>query len=211
MDVIAEIIEKRHSAVLVLDNGERFWLTWTQMQERNAFAVGQEIDADELREWLLPRQYSMALHDAVALLSQRNHAAGEIRQKLKRKLFMDDTIEMVLYKLEKERLLDDAAFAREWAAARARSQIGRARIRQELHMKGVSADIVQEALDELDEEESGDAATALAKKLLQRYSREEDTRKRMQKLLAAMARRGYGYSDSKRAIETALQEIEAFE
>ena len=63
-------------------------------------------------------------------------------------------------------------------------------------------------LDEVDEDESDEAAAALARKLLKRYSSEADERKAMQKLLAAMARRGYGYEASKRAVETALEQMD---
>lgn len=208
LDVVKEINEKRHSAVVVMESGEQFWLTWTQLQEREAFAVGMEVDTDELRQWLLPRQYPMALNDAVALLAQRARASGEIRQKLRRKLYMEDTIEMVIYKLEKERLMDDEAFARDWAASRARCQIGRSRIVRELRMKGISQEMAENALAELDEEEGDEAAVALAQKLLRRYSGEADERKAMQKLLAAMARRGYGYEESRQAIETAVEQID---
>lgn len=206
LDTVREINEKRRSFVVVMESGEQFWLTWTQWQEHEPFAVGQEVDTDALREWLLPRQYPMALNDAVALLAQRAQASGEIRQKLQRKLYMEDTIEMVLYKLEKERLLDDEAFARDWAASRARSQVGRSRILRELRMKGIPQQMAENALEEVDEEESDEAAVTLARKLLKRYSREADERKAMQKLLMAMARRGYGYEESKQAVETALQE-----
>lgn len=208
LDVVKEINEKRHSAVIVMESGEQFWMTWTQLQEHEPFAVGQEVDADELRQWLLPRQYPMALNDAVALLAQRARASGEIRQKLRRKLYMEDTIEMVLYKLEKERLMDDESFARDWAASRARSQIGRSRIMRELRMKGIPQDMAENALEELDEQEEDGAAAALAGKLLRRYSSEADERKAMQKLLAAMARRGYGYDESRQAIETAIRQMD---
>lgn len=208
LDVVKEINEKRHSAVVVMESGEQFWLTWTQLQEHEPFGVGLEVDTDELRQWLLPRQYPMALNDAVALLAQRARASGEIRQKLRRKLYMEDTIEMVLYKLEKERLMDDEAFARDWAASRARCQIGRSRIMRELRMKGISQEMAEAALDEVDEEESDEAAVTLARKLLKRYSSEADERKAMQKMLAAMARRGYGYEESRQAIETAIEQMD---
>lgn len=208
LDVVKEINEKRHSAVIVMESGEQFWLTWTQLQEREAFAVGMEVDTDELRQWLLPRQYPMALNDAVGLLAQRARASGEIRQKLRRKLYMEDTIEMVIYKLEKERLMDDEGFARDWAASRARCQIGRSRIMRELRMKGIPQEMAENALAELDEEEGDEAAVALARKLLRRYSGETDERKSMQKMLAAMARRGYGYEDSREAIERAIRSNE---
>lgn len=208
LDVVREIIEKRRSSVIVMESGEKYWLTWTQLQEHEPFAEGMEVDTDALKEWLLPRQYPMALNDAVALLAQRAHASGEIASKLRRKLYMEDTIEMVLYKLQKERFLDDAAFARDWAASRARGQMGRTRILQELRMKGIPAEMAQNALEELDEEEKDDAARALARKLLRRYAGEADERKAMQKMLAAMARRGYGYEDSRTAIEHAIAEMD---
>ena len=208
MEQVREIIEKKRSFVLVMESGEKFWITRSQLHEREPVVQGQELDTDELRQWLLPRQYPMALNDAVALLAQRAQASGEIAQKLRRRMYMEDTIEMVLYKLEKERLLDDEAFAREWAASRARSQVGRTRIRQELRMKGISPEMAEIALEELDEEDSDTAAVALAKKLLKRYDREDDERKAMQKLLAAMARRGYGYEESRQAVEKALEEQE---
>ena len=104
--------------------------------------------------------------------------------------------------------MDDEAFARDWAASRARCQIGRSRILRELRRKGISQEMAERALTELDEEEGDEAAVALAHKLLRRYSGEADERKGMQKLLAAMARRGYGYDDSRRAIETAIEMME---
>ena len=205
-EIVREIEEKKRSSVIVMESGERFWMTKSQLREREPIEIGQELDVEELRQWLLPRQYPMALNNAVELLAQRAHASGEIAQKLRRRLFMEDTIEMVLYKLEKERLLDDEAFARDWAASRARSQIGRSRIKQELRMKGISAEMAEIALEELDEEEGDEAAVALARKLLKRYSREADERKAMQKLFMAMARRGYGYEESKQAVEKAIEE-----
>ena len=205
-EIVREIEEKKRSSVIVMESGERFWMTKSQLRERDPIEIGQELDVEELRQWLLPRQYPMALNNAVELLAQRAHASGEIAQKLRRRLFMEDTIEMVLYKLEKERLLDDEAFALDWAASRARSQIGRSRIKQELRMKGISAEMAEIALEELDEEEGDEAAVALARKLLKRYSREADERKAMQKLLMAMARRGYGYEESKQAMEKAIEE-----
>ena len=171
-DIVKEITEKKRSSVIIMDNGEQFWITRSQLQDYGSIEVGQELDTDALREWLLPRQYPMALNNAVELLAQRAQASGEIAQKLRRRLYMEDTIEMVLYKLEKERLLDDEAFAREWAASRARSQVGKGRIRQELRMKGIPAEMADLALEELAEEESDEAAAALARKLLRRYGQE---------------------------------------
>ena len=165
-------------------------------------------DLDVLKQWLLPRQYPQALAGAVRLLAARARSTGEIRQKLEAYGYMDDTVDMVLYKLEKEGLLDDGAFACEWAAARARHQIGRGRILRELVHKGVSREVAEHAVDALDREEGDAAALALAQKLLRRYAGEPDAKKAMAKLMAAMARRGYDFESARRAVEQALEEAQ---
>ena len=205
LDTVREINEKRRSSVIVMESGETFWLTWTQLQEHEPFAVGQEVDTDALREWLLPRQYPMALNDAVALLAQRAQASGEIRQKLKRKLYMEDTVEMVLYKLEREGLLNDADFAQQWVEARSTRKLGRSRIAQELRRKGVSADEAEAALDTLDDDEQLAGAIALAEKAAARIKPGEDPRKAMSRIHAMLARRGYGWDVAKEAVSRAMQ------
>ena len=176
--------------------------------ERSPLQPGDVEDLDGLKQWLLPRQYPQALAGAVRLLAARARSTGEIRQKLEAYGYMDDTVDMVLYKLEKEGLLDDGAFACEWAAARARHQIGRGRILRELVHKGVSRDVAERAVDALDREEGDAAALALAQKLLRRYAGEPDAKKAMAKLMAAMARRGYDFESARRAVEQALEEAQ---
>ena len=202
-DVVAAVEESRRGAWAVFEGGERLWFGRAAWRER-PLSPGDEEDLDELRQWLLPRQYRAALEGAVRLLAARARSEEEIRRRLSAAGYMDDTVDMVLFKLEKEGLVDDEAFAREWAAARARGGIGRERIMRELLQKGVSRELAAQAVEALDGDESGDAAADLARKLLRRYAGEADAKKAMGKLLAAMARRGYGYDEARRAVERAL-------
>lgn len=202
-DVVTAVERKGRSVLMTINNEVQLLIARDLWAER-PFSEGEELDLEEYSRWLLPRQYPAALNKAVALLAQRAHAGGEIRQKLERAYYLEDTIDMVLYKLEKERLLNDEAFAREYAASCARRQMGRSRIRMELTRKGLPRELVDRALEELCEEEADEAAVLLARKLLRRH-RGEDARREMQKVLAAMARRGYSYEDSRTAIEAAIR------
>ncbi len=205
---VCEITESGRGTLIAFESGETLWLSRDSWREHPTILVDSEEDLDELKSWLLPRQYPEALEYAVSLLAMRARSSGEIRQKLKARRYMEDTVEMVLYKLEKERLLDDEAFAREWAASRARGQMGKSRIMRELRYKGISRETCEQVLEALDREEGDAAAQELAMKLLRRYEKETDKRKAMGKLLAAMARRGYGYDDTRRAVEAALARTE---
>ncbi|MBR2925692.1 MAG: regulatory protein RecX [Clostridia bacterium] len=203
-DVVTAIERSGRHNVLVTINEEIQLMLSRDIWAERPLSEGEELDFAEFSQWLLPRQYPEALNKAVVLLAQRARSGGEIRQKLERAHYLEDTIDMVLYKLEKERLLDDEAFAREFAASCARRQMGKSRIRMELVRKGLPRELIDRTMEELPQEEADDAAIRLAQKLLRRHNG-EDTRKEMQKVLAAMARRGYSYEDSKEAIEAALQ------
>lgn len=205
MDVVAAVEESRRGALVRFESGEKLWFGRAAWLEHTSLQPGDTEDLEALKQWLLPRQYPQALGGAVRLLAARARSTGEIRQKLTAYGYMDDTVDMVLYKLEKEGLVDDEAFAREWAAARMRHQMGRSRILRELMQKGVSRDTAERAVAELDEEEGDAAAVALAQKLLRRYADEADAKKAMAKLMAAMARRGYDFEHARRAVEEALK------
>ena len=206
-DLITAVERSKKGAVVTLNGEEKIFVSRALLFERE-FTEGQSLRRDELARWLLPRQYPEALNLAVSLLAQRAHSSGEIEKKLRDRFYLPETVEMVLYKLEKEHFLNDEAFAMEYAAALSRRQTGRARIAQDLRRKGIDPALIQRALEALDEEEADDAAFTLARKLLKRYEREADPRKAMQKLLMAMARRGYGFEEARAAAERALQELE---
>lgn len=193
----------RHSMLVTINEDVQLLLTRDIWAER-PLSEGEELDFEEFSRWLLPRQYPAALNKAVAMLAQRAHAGGEIRRKLERVHYLEDTIDMVLYKLEKERLLNDETFAREYAASCARRQMGKSRIRMELSRKGLPRELIDRAMEALSSEEGDEAAVRLAQKLLRRHNG-EDARREMQKVLAAMARRGYSYEDSRNAIEAAIR------
>ena len=203
-DVVTALERSGRHSMLVTINEEIRVLMSRDIWAERPLSEGEELDFAEFSQWLLPRQYPEALNRAVALLAQRARSGGEIRQKLEKACYLEDTIDMVLYKLEKERLLDDVAFARDFAASCARRQMGKTRIRLELARKGLDRELIDRTMEALPQEDGDEAAVRLAQKLLRRHNG-EDARKEMQKVLAAMARRGYSYEDSRQAIEAAIR------
>ena len=214
-DLITNIAWEKGTAKITINEEETLRFSRDDFSER-PLAVGESVDLTELREWLLPRQYQAALHKAVAFLAIRNHSTLEVKQKLKARRYMESTIEMVLYKLAQENILDDEAFARNWIRERMHRQYGKMRIAQELHEKGISREIAARAFEELAEEmgentgEEDDTDTpihALARTLLWRVRNEADERKAVDKVLAAMARRGFFYQEARAAVEAVRAEM----
>lgn len=207
-DVITDVSLSKKGALVTVNHGEEVLYISREYWQERSFAQGQETDLEEVRQWLLPRQYPEALNYAVSLLALRARSSGEIRQKLLARHYMEDTADMVLFRLEKERFVNDEAFARDYAAQLSRRRLGKNRILQELRQKGIPAAMAEEALGELDQEEAMEGAVQLAVKLMPKYAREADARKGMQKWMAAMLRRGYSFEESKAAIEEALAQAQ---
>ena len=205
-DIITEVSREKSRFRVAVNGEEVLWFPKDAFWERSV-AVDEAVDIEELKEWLLPRQYPEALNRAVGLLAVRSRSSLEVQQKLEAKGYMGRVIELVLYKLTKERFLDDRAFAREWAAARVERQLGKRRIVQELRQKGIGRELAEQALEKLEaESDMEEPARRLAAKLIKRVQKEPDERKGMQKVMAAMARRGFSYEESRHAVEAALAE-----
>lgn len=202
-DIVTGVMEEK-SRVRIQVNGERvFWLSAAAYGEK-PLVLNEAIDLPAFEEWLLPKQYPEALSKAVSFLALRARSRREVEQKLQSRGYMDRTVELVLFKLEKEKLLDDEAFARDWAVARTHRQLGKARILQELRQKGIPRALAEKACADLPGEEQEEQAARLADKLLRRYGGEPEDAKTIQKILAALGRRGFSYEEASDALQAAI-------
>lgn len=201
-DMVTELREIHGGYRVTVNSSENFRLSPAEYRDF-PLKDGEELDWEAYRNALLLRQYPEALNRTVAFLAARAHSRHEVEQKLALKGYLSDTVEMVVYKLEKEGLLDDAAFATAWVEGRASRGLGKARLLQELRMKGVEDGIAKAAVAELDVETQDTQALILAAKVLKRYGN-LDSREAMQKAVGAMLRRGYNYGEASHALQSAI-------
>ena len=205
MDVITAIRRERGKMRITINDATEVLVPLLLFRER-PLSEGQPLNLEEYDQWLMVRQYRHALDKAVAALAARACSRKEIEGKLLRIGYRPCTVEMVLYKLEREHLLDDADFARQWVEARCK-KLGRRSIAQELRQKGISAEQTDEALKQVDEEEQLACAASLASKALGRAKSGEDPRKTAQRIIAAIVRRGYGYDVARKALQQVMDSI----
>ena len=206
MEVI-EAIRRERGKVRITVGSEEVLVPLALFRER-PLEEGQPLDLEEYDNWLMVRQYRHALDRAVGYLAARAHSCREIEQKLTRIGYRPCTVEMVIYKLQKENLLDDADFARQWVEARSGHSLGRQRIVLELRRKGISAAEAEAALENIDDEDQLAGAVRLVEKNLHRAKPGEDPRKTAQRITAMLARRGYGWDIAREAISHVMQDME---
>lgn len=205
MDVITAIRKERGRYRVTLNESEDVMVPVSLMRER-PLKEGQALDLEEYDNWLMVRQYRFALDRAVGYLAARARSKREIEMKLLQAGYRPCTVEMVIYKLERENLLDDADFARQWVESRQHHKLGRSRIAQELRRKGVSQEEAEDALSIIEDEDQLSGAVALAEKAAARIKPGEDMRKAASRIAGMLARRGYSWDIAKEAIRQALSD-----
>ncbi len=146
---------------------------------------------------------STALDVALRALALRARSEKEIVEKLSQKGFDEREIAQAMAKLAEHALVDDKAFAGQWASYRVRRGMGPYRIAQELRQKGVDRETSDDALANLNEDSMLESARELAEKHLRRGG--NNARQRAQ---AALMRRGFGFDVIRRALDSAAQAIE---
>ena len=148
-------------------------------------------------------QLSAAQTIALNALAPRAKSRGELASHLKRRGIEEDVAVEVLDRLEKSGLVNDLEFARAWASSRMRAKnLSKRVIANELREKGVTADLIAIALDEIDSDLEYRAALELGMRKARSLARfDEDVRER--RLVSALQRKGFNFS----VISAVLKEI----
>lgn len=156
-----------------------------------------------------------ALDKAMDLLSLRDHAAGELYQKLCRK-FDAPTAAWAVARTGELGLLNDENVARRRAAELYRKHKSRREILQDLYVKGIDRDAAAAAVEALydelaqgeDEQASESPELAAARALLRRHYAAKLAAGKRDQVAAALARRGYPHSVIKAALEAEMEQEE---
>lgn len=148
---------------------------------------------------------SKAFERSLRYLASRPRTVQEIRRKLKEKDTPEDAIDAVIERLEKFGYVNDAEFARLWIRDRSEfSPRGPMALRSELRSKGISQNIIDEALNDLGTTEL--AMQAARKKLRSLRGLDQFTFRK--KLSGFLGRRGFRYDTIREVIDTLIDELE---
>ncbi len=153
--------------------------------------VGQEINEDKINSLQAENAREHAYQQAALFLSYRARSESEIRQNLRKHAIPEGVIEQTLERLRTERLADDEQFARAWVENRNtfRPRSRRA-LALELRQKGLSDEVAQSALTNIDDEALAYEAGLKKARRLESFEWDEFRRK----LSDFLARRGFSYS-----------------
>jgi regulatory protein len=124
-------------------------------------------------------------------LTGRARTRRELADKLRSRNVPDEVATRLLDRFTEVGLIDDAAFARLWVESRQSSRgLAKRALSDELRRKGVDAEIVREAVDEVDPADEEAAARRLVRKKLPSL-RKVDSTTATRRLVGMLARKGY--------------------
>lgn len=153
-------------------------------------------------------QLEVARKIALDLLAVRQRSEHELRVAMAKRKVPDDVADELVERFTEVGLLDDATFAAALTTTRSTlSQRGRARIRQELQLKGVDREVADAALAEIDPEAEREAALAVARKRMRTLAGLEPHVAR-RRLAGVLARRGFSGSLVSSVVQQVLGEVD---
>lgn len=165
-------------------------------------STGQVLSGDAIETLKREDQDERAYDAAVRFLGYRARSVKEMRIYLREKKYPKPCRERVVARLKDQTYLDDKEFTRLWIENRKRlNPKGTWMLKQELLQKGVSEDLVDEALSDYDEETY--AARALIPKLRQWKKADFDTLKK--KVYNFLSQRGFSYETTREITERVVE------
>jgi regulatory protein len=168
--------------------------------------VGQELSEAQLEQLRSDEALQQAIDRALNYLSFRPRSQREVRDYLKRKNTPPELIDAALARLEHLDLVNDRNFASFWLETREQfSPKGARALKNELRVKGVEREIVEEIVDdEQDEERAQRAAEKKAYSLLRQPG--IDFAAFQRRLGSFLQRRGFGYDVTSRIVKQLWEE-----
>lgn len=173
----------------VITTDINFWLD-------NFIADGTEISEGEWQELVSGINYKKALNKCASLLSRREHSVKELKLKLL-KTVDEVSAQRAIDRYIEAGYLDDEHFCQSLVDYLFNTKhYSSNHIRQECFKRGVSAEIVNNIMSDLDL----DNLSTIVELLQTKYSARLEQENGKEKVIAALMRKGFSYSDIKSAL-----------
>ncbi len=194
---ITDIKKERKMLSAVYVDGE-FWAKIdNEILAQNKIKVGASLDETQLEQLKYDSEYKRAKEKSLYVLSFRDHSKKDLFNKLK-KDYSTTVAQDAAARMEELGLINDENFARKFARELLLTKrFSKRRAEIELAQKGISREVICEALDSVDYDPV-EQIKILLKKKYKTASTDEKVKKRA---VAFLQRYGYSWDEIRRAID----------
>ena len=209
MPVITKLERQKHNdtRVSVFVDGEYSFSLSDELIIEYKVAVGKDVTVLPLKEMAEEDEFKRAMACAFKHMSLSEKSEKQLREHLEKKEFSEKIIEKTVARLKELNYIDDLSYAR--AFVEHTSASGKKAILYKLKSKGISEEIINEALEDVSDESQLENAVELLKKQMPRYEKYDNYEKK-RRLNGFLARKGYDWDIISEAIDRVFSENEDF-
>lgn len=165
---------------------------------------GEAVTEDQIETILSEIVLKRAKRKAMSLLQSMDRTESELRDRLLRQDFPEETVDQAVRYVKSFGYVDDRRYAESFILSR-KGRKSRREIYAELSRKKIDGEIVDEMMERCYEEsDSGEALRHLLRK--KHYDPSRASVEEKQKLYAYLARKGFSYGEIKKALNLEFPE-----
>lgn len=194
--------DKLHLKKISLSNGEEVLID-NDICGEHCLKKGDDLTDEKLNALIFQSQYVRAKSRAVWYLDRKDRTSKDLYNKLCQAGFDKKASAKVIARLQEVGLIDDRRFAENYATRLMESNISKREALQKMLQKGVPYDMAKEVLSETEADENEQIEVLINKKYRSRLMTENG----VQKVYAALIRKGFSYE----AVKAALKNYTEFE
>ncbi len=209
MSSITEIsVQKKNKnrCNIYIDNIFAFGVSNELIYKEN-LKVGMIIDEEKLKKIAYEENLINCKETALKIIERSYKTKKEMEKRLLEKGYNLEEINETLKFLERYNFINDESYTKAFIKNKTKTQ-GKQKIKYALKNKGVSEEIIEEELSNLDMKKEKEKANILA---LKKYNilikRENDKYKIKEKIIRFLISRGYNYEVAKDAVKEMLESI----
>ena len=195
---ITDISVTKRGRYAIFVNDEFMFSIDEETLVRRKIKIDDLVEPSDIYELQSESDYRKAREKALTYLGIRAYAKEELYRKLCIK-YDEETSQKAVLDMDRMGYLDDERFARTRVAELNRKGKSKKIIEMKLFQSGVSRDVTAKVLEDLPDDE-GEKLDKVIEKSYKNKLRENDK----DKVIAALLRRGFSYTDVKDAIEKYL-------
>ena len=190
-----KVLQKDKNRVSLSLDGQYFCTLSLETAIKNNLKPNLFIDEANLQDMIQESEIKIAWEKALKLVSTRYKTQKEVYVYLQEKGFLPAVIFSVIEKLNEYHFIDDKRYAESYVSHKIKKD-GPKKIKQQLLLKGVSEDIIDEVLLNCDNQD--DVILTLVEKYMKN---KEKTKENYIKMFRYMQSKGFDYEQVKNVIK----------
>ena len=199
-----EVQKRNKERVNVYIDNVYTFSAYSELIYKENLKVNSEVDEEKLLRIAQKENVSKCKETALRIIERSYKTEKEMQNKLIEKGYDSESVGIAINFLKEYNFINENNYVKMYIKDRISTQ-GKQKIKYSLIRKGISDDIIEEFLEDIESEDEKSAAIELAKKKYKSISRTETDRfKLWNKLCRYLVGRGYDYSVSKEVVNEVL-------